>query len=150
MQATPIIRKIRKDELANLLNLYGHLHLDEPPLVVTPDVEQLWHRIFSDPQLHYLVADVAGQIVSSCTLAVIANLTRKAQPYGLIENVVTPPDFRRQGIGTQILQSALELAWEQNCYKVMLLTGRKDEATLRFYQQAGFEAGVKTGFVAKR
>jgi len=28
--------------------------------------------------------------------------------------------------------------------------GRQDEATLRFYQQAGFEAGVKTGFVAKR
>jgi hypothetical protein len=40
--------------------------------------------------------------------------------------------------------------WEQNCYKVMLLTGRRDEATLRFYQQAGFEAGVKTGFVARR
>jgi len=106
--------------------------------------------IFADSQSHYLVADVTGQIVSSCTLAIILNLTRGARPYGLIENVVTHPDFRRRGIGTRILQSALELAWEQDCYKVMLLTGRKDEATLRFYQQAGFEAGVKTGFVARR
>jgi GNAT superfamily N-acetyltransferase len=82
-------------------------------------------------------------------LAVILNLTRGARPYGLIEDVVTLPDFRCRGIGTRILHSALELAWEYDCYKVMMLAGRKDEATLSFYQKAGFEAGVKTGFVAK-
>jgi len=150
MDISPTIRKIRKDELPSLLSLYRHLHPSDPELAVTTDVEHLWRRIFSDSQSHYLVADVAGQIVSSCTLAIILNLTRGARPYGLVENVVTHPDFRRRGIGTRILQSALELAWEQDCYKVMLLTGRKDEATLRFYQQAGFEAGVKTGFVARR
>ena len=144
------IRKIRQDELPSLLSLYRHLHPSDPELAVTTDVEHLWRRILADSQLHYLVADVAGQIVSSCTLAIILNLTYSARPYGLIENVVTHSDFQRRGIGTRILQSALELAWEQDCYKVMLLTGRKDEATLRFYQQAGFEAGVKTGFVAKR
>jgi len=150
MDISPAIRKIRQDELPSLLSLYRHLHPSDPELAVTTDVEHLWRRIFADSQSHYLVADVAGQIVSSCTLAIILNLTRGARPYGLIENVVTHPDFRRRGIGTRMLQSALELAWEQDCYKVMLLTGRKDEATLRFYQQAGFEAGVKTGFVAKR
>jgi GNAT superfamily N-acetyltransferase len=150
MEISPTIRKIREDELPSLLSLYRHLHPADPELAVTKDVERLWHRIFSDSQLHYLVAEVAGQIVSSCTLAIIPNLTRSARPYGLIENVVTHSDFRRRGIGTRILQSALELAWKQDCYKVMLLTGRKDEATLRFYQHAGFEAGVKTGFVAKR
>jgi GNAT superfamily N-acetyltransferase len=150
MDISLAIRKIRQDELPSLLSLYRHLHPNDPELAVTTDVECLWHRIFTDSQSHYLVADVARQIVSSCTLAIILNLTRGARPYGLIENVVTHPDFRRRGIGTRILQSALELAWEQDCYKVMLLTGRKDEATLRFYQQAGFEAGVKTGFVVKR
>jgi len=150
MKISPAIRKIREDELASLLSLYRHLHPGEAELAITQDVEHLWHRIFIDQQLHYLVADVAGQIVSSCTLAIIPNLTRGARPYGFIENVVTHSDFRRRGIGTRILQAALELAWKQDCYKVMLLTGRKDEATLRFYQQAGFEAGVKTGFVAKQ
>jgi GNAT superfamily N-acetyltransferase len=150
MDISPTIRKIRQDELPSLLSLYRHLHPSDPELAVTTDVEHLWRRIFADSQSHYLVADVAGKIVSSCTLAIILNLTRGARPYGLIENVVTHPDFRRRGIGTRILQSALELAWEHDCYKVMLLTGRKDEATLRFYQQAGFEAGVKTGLVAKR
>jgi GNAT superfamily N-acetyltransferase len=145
----PIIRKIRAEELPALLELYRHLHVDDAALPVTTDIERLWQSILNDPAQHYLVAEVEGRIVASCVLVVIANLTRGARPYGLIENVVTHPDFRQRGIGTQLLKAALALAWEQKCYKVMLLTGRKDEATLRFYQQAGFEGGVKTGFVAK-
>ena len=31
----------------------------------------------------------------------------------------------------------------------MLMTGRKDEATLRFYQSAGFDPKGKQAFVAK-
>ncbi len=144
------VRKIRQDELPKLLALYQHLHVDEPALVVNADVERLWNRICDDPQLHYLAADVGGQIVSACTLAIIPNLTCGAKPYGLIENVVTHPDFRKRGLGTSVLRAAVKIAWEADCYKVMLLTGRKDAATLRFYEQAGFEGGVKTGFVVWR
>jgi GNAT superfamily N-acetyltransferase len=150
MQDSVAIRPIRADELPVLLGLYRHLHPGDPELSISADIERLWERILADPQLRYLVAEVDGRVVSTCTLTVIPNLTRGARPYGVIENVVTHPDFRRRGIGTQILRAALALAWGQDCYKVMLLTGRKDEATLRFYQQAGFEAGVKTGFVARR
>lgn len=149
MSSPLAIRKIRTDELPALLDLYRHLHTDDPALPVTTDIEHLWARILADPSQHYLVAEVEGRTVASCVLVIIPNLTRRARPYGLIENVVTHPGFRKRGLGTQLLKAALALAWEQNCYKVMLLTGRKDEATLRFYQQAGFEGGVKTGFVAK-
>lgn len=149
MNKAPIIRKIRPDELPALLDLYRHLHADDPALPVTAEIEQLWACILADPARRYLVAEVGGRLVASCVLVIIPNLTRGARPYGLIENVVTHPDFRKRGLGTQLLKAALTFAWEQQCYKVMLLTGRQDEATLRFYQQAGFEGGVKTGFVAK-
>ena len=75
-------------------------------------------------------------------------MTRGARPYGIIENVVTHPDDRRQGIGTLVLNYALNLAWQQDCYKVMLLTSSKREETLHFYERAGFKRGVKTGFIA--
>src|SRR5688572_16935192 len=124
------IRPIRMEELPELLGLYRHLHPSDTELPVTPDVERLWQRICADSDLHYLVAEVAGALVSTCTLTIIPNLTRGARPYGVIENVVTHPDFRHRGIATKILQGAVQIAWEQDCYKVMLLTGRKDEATL--------------------
>jgi GNAT superfamily N-acetyltransferase len=143
------IRPIRAEELDDLLALYRHLHPDDPELSATPDVAALWQHICHDRSLHYLGAEVGGRLVATCMLAIIPNLTRAARPYGLIENVVTHPEFRRRGIGATLLRAAQQIAWERQCYKVMLLTSRKDEATLRFYEQAGFEAGVKTGFVAK-
>lgn len=144
----PIVRKVRADELPSLLELYRHLHPSDPELPVGADIEALWQRICANPDLHYFGAVVNGVLVATCTLTIIPNLTRSARPYGLIENVVTHPDFRRRGLATLLLRSALQWAWEQDCYKVMLMTGRKDEATLRFYEQAGFRAGVKTGFIA--
>ena len=89
-----------------------------------------------------------GELVSTCTLTMIPNLTRMGRPYGLIENVVTHPDYRKQGLGTQVLRYALNIAWEHGCYKVMLMTGSKREETLLFYEKVGFKRDIKTGFVA--
>ena len=87
--------------------------------------------------------------MSSCTLTVIPNLTRACRPYGVIENVVTHAEHRGRGWGKAVLAHALAAAWRQDCYKVMLLTGRKDEATLRFYERAGFDPHGKQAFIAK-
>jgi hypothetical protein len=47
-----------------------------------------------------------------------------------------------------VLRAALDNARQAGCYKVMLATGSRREETLRFYEQAGFERGVKTFFQA--
>ena len=142
------IRPIAYHELPALLALYRYLHPEDDPLPDEATLKILWDQICADTKCHYFVADMDGQLVSTCTLTIIPNLTRGARPYGLIENVVTHPDYRKQGFGNQILDYALSVAWKQNCYKVMLMTGSKREETLRFYENAGFQADVKTGFVA--
>ena len=65
-----------------------------------------------------------------------------------MENVVTHVAYRRRGYAKAVLLEALKDAWSANCYKVMLLTGRKDEATCRFYESVGFDRNGKA-FVAK-
>ncbi len=147
VNASVLIRPIAQHELPALLALYHYLHPeDEAPSDV--DLSLVWAQICADDKCHYWGADLDGELVATCTLTVIPNLTRGGRPYGLIENVVTHPDYRKQGLGSQILAYALKIAWAQNCYKVMLLTGSKREATLRFYENAGFKRGVKTGFIA--
>lgn len=142
------IRRIAEPELGALLNLYRYLHPDED---VSPDdanLARVWAEICANDRLYYFGAEIGGQLVSTCTLTIIPNLTRMGRPYGLIENVVTHPDYRKRGLGTQLLRYTLNVAWEQTCYKVMLLTGSKRESTLLFYEQAGFKRDIKTGFVA--
>jgi GNAT superfamily N-acetyltransferase len=144
------IRSARPDELDALLELYHYLHTEDAPLPPRPQLEALWTSIQEDPAIHYFVAEMDGRLVCTCNLTIVPNLTRAARPFGVIENVVTHADYRRRGLGTAILRHALDAAWSAGCYKVMLMTGRKDPATLRFYEQAGFKPGVKAAFVATR
>ncbi len=44
---------------------------------------------------------------------------------------------------------AIDAAWAQGCYKIMLMAGSKDLATLRFYTSAGFEQS-NAGFQIRR
>ncbi len=84
------------------------------------------------------VADLGGMLASTCMLAVI------------IENVVTHPDHRCEGLGRSVLAFAFQAAWSVDCYKVMLATGSRKPETLRFYEAAGFIRGFKTFFEARR
>ena len=59
---------------------------------------------------------------------------------------MTLPERRRSGLGRAVLQAAIDVALEANCYKIMLATGSKSEATLRFYEGAGFRKTSKVQF----
>ncbi len=141
-----MVRELKQTELPQLLELYRILHPADPPLD-KKTLESLWDEINASSRYKYLVAEVDGATVSSCTLTFIPNLTRGAKPYGLIENVITHPNYRCKGLGTSILKHAFELAWQENGYKVMLMTGSKKPETLTFYHKAGLKSGIKTGFI---
>lgn len=143
------VRLVVEEELDKLLSLYQFLNPDDPLLNMDSGLQQHWQEILADPQQYYFVIEEAGSLVSSCVLIIVKNLTRLAKPYALIENVVTHPNYRKKGYGTAVLQKAVQTAREKNCYKVMLMTSRKDDGTLRFYEQAGFKSGDKTGFIIR-
>lgn len=65
----------------------------------------------------------------------------------MIENVITDEAFRKRGLATACLNYAREIAVRENCYKMMLLTGSKEESTLKFYEQAGYNRKDKTAFI---
>jgi ribosomal protein S18 acetylase RimI-like enzyme len=142
------LRRAIEADLNGLLDLYRYLNPRDP--WPDPDRSKIaWAALLGSTNTTVYVAETGGRLVGSCTLIIVPNLTRGARPYGLIENVVTHAEARRRGIGHAVLKIALENAWAADCYKVMLMTGRKDEGTLKFYEAAGFERG-KTAFEIRR
>ncbi len=65
----------------------------------------------------------------------------------MVENVITDEKYRKRGLATACLNFAKEISQRENCYKMMLLTGSKQESTLKFYEQAGYYKNDKTAFI---
>ena len=140
-----MIREAARGDLEGLLLLYTYLHEKSVP-ADKPERAALWDKILRDPDYHIIVAEEDGLIVSSCVCVIVPNLTHGLRPYALIENVVTHADYRKRGLASACLDFARELARKQDCYKIMLMTGSKEEGTLRFYERAGYSRGDKTAF----
>ncbi|KAF5087142.1 GNAT family N-acetyltransferase [Methanoculleus horonobensis] len=144
---TLLVREAAENDLAAVLSLYTHLH-DADEKADGRALERAWQEILADPRTHLFLLECGGVPVSTCVLYILQNLTRGARPYGLIENVVTRREFRNRGFGTALLNRVLECAWNEDCYKVMLLSGRREQNVFRLYEKAGFVRGAKEGLIA--
>ncbi len=141
-----MIREAVYADLDGLMRLYTHLHEDTVP-EFTDELLMLWERIIAEKDHHIIIAEEDGRIVSSCVCVIIPNLTHGHRPYAFIENVVTDADYRGRGLATACLSYARKLAQREKCYKMMLLTGSKQESTLNFYERAGYNRKDKTAFI---
>ena len=141
-----MVREAVKEDLDELLNLYLFLHEKNIPKK-SEYLENTWKTIIEDINYHIVVKEINGKIVSSCVCIIVPNLTRNIRPYALIENVVTNEEYRGKGYATECLNYAKEIAIKNNCYKMMLLTGTKNENTLAFYKSAGYNSDDKIAFI---
>lgn len=141
-----MIREISENDLDGLLKLYTQLH-NNPFPDKESRVISVWKDIINDKNHHIIVMEENGMIVSSCVCVIIPNLTHEQRPYALIENVITDIEHRKKGYATACLNFAKELALQENCYKIMLMTGSKQESTLKFYENAGYNKNDKTAFI---
>ena len=141
-----MIREINTEDFEGLMTLYMQLH-DNPMPEKTNEIMALWNQIIEDDNHHIIVAKEDGKIVASCVCVIIPNLTHGQRPYAFVENVITDVNYRKRGLATACLNYAKEIALKENCYKLMLLTGSKEESTLHFYEQAGYNRKDKTAFI---
>lgn len=141
-----MIREADKNDLDEILQLYLYLHEKSIP-EDSAKLRDTWENIIKDENHHLIVCEVDKRIVASCVCVIIPNLTRNVRPYAFVENVVTHGEYRRKGYASVCLDYARKIAEEKHCYKMMLLTGSKEEGTLNFYRKAGYNSTDKTAFI---
>ena len=57
----------------------------------------------------------------------------------LLEDLVINSNFRRQGMGGQLLNYAIEYAKQKNFLRITLLTDRMSENSIAFFENHGFQ-----------
>lgn len=146
-RADLVVRRLQRSDLKALLALYAHLHADDDPSPDDQRLEAVWDSIVKDDNHIYLGGFLGNELVGACTAAVIANLTRGARPYAVVENVVTHAGHRRTGVGTRVMRELIEECRRRGCYKVMLMSATTRAPIHGFYESLGFDRKAKQAFV---
>ncbi len=72
-----LVRALKHEDLDELLALYAQLHSTDDSLPEREKVIQIWRSMLDNPMLHCLGLKLDDRLVSSCTLTITPNLTRR-------------------------------------------------------------------------
>ncbi|MFC5198915.1 GNAT family N-acetyltransferase [Streptomyces kaempferi] len=111
----------------------------ESPDDLTPYLAAL-ERLSGDPNQQLVVAVRSGQVVGTLQLTVIPGLSRRGSTRALIEGVRVRTDERGSGLGTQIIEWAVDESRRQGCRLVELTSDASRTDAHRFYERLGFTA----------
>jgi GNAT superfamily N-acetyltransferase len=89
-----------------------------------------------------ITAQEQGSIVGRLFLYILKNDLHK-EPFGYLEDLFVEESFRKQGLGSQLVQKAIEEAGEQGCYKLIGTSRLENEKVHGFYELLGLK---KYGF----
>ena len=120
----PVTRLARLDDLPSLLALY---QVSEVSATAQPRerAESIWQSTLKHPGVHVFVfvSDEQNRLAATCMLVIAPNMLRGGRSHGFLENVVTHPELRGRGHGKAVVQAALEQAWAEDFYHVLMQSG---------------------------
>jgi len=111
----------------------------ESPGDLTPYLAAL-ERLASDPNQHLVVAVREARVVGTLQLTVVPGLSRRGATRSIIEGVRVHADERGSGLGTRLIEWAIEESRQQHCQLVQLTSDNTRTDAHRFYERLGFTA----------
>jgi GNAT superfamily N-acetyltransferase len=99
-----------------------------------------FRRLADDPNQHLVVGVREERVVGTLQLTVIPGLSRRGSTRSVIEGVRVHGDERGSGLGTQLIQWAVDESRRQGCQLVQLTSDAGRTDAHRFYERLGFTA----------
>ena len=96
--------------------------------------------IDKDPNNELIVAESNKIILGALQITYIPYIINKGQSRALIEAVMVSKEYTGMGIGTKLMNRAIERAKERNCCLAQLTTNKKRLDARRFYERLGFKS----------
>ncbi|RSN59541.1 GNAT family N-acetyltransferase [Streptomyces sp. WAC 04229] len=116
----------------------------ESPEDLNPYLAAL-ERLDADPNQHVVVAVRDSRVVGTLQLTIVPGLSRRGATRSIIEGVRIHADERGSGLGTQLIEWAVDESRRQGCQLVQLTSDKTRTDAHRFYERLGFSAS-HTGF----
>ena len=136
------IRRAIEDDLPAIVAMLADDQLGstrESPDDLTPYLAAL-ARINGDPNQHLMVAEHEGRPVGTLQLTLIPGISRRGSSRTIIEGVRVHVDERGSGLGTELVQWAIDKSRDLGANLVQLTSDATRTDARRFYERLGFTA----------
>jgi GNAT superfamily N-acetyltransferase len=142
-----VMRLARRDDLPKIVALYADDILgaarETPPTAageLAPSYWAAFAAIDGDANNQLVVAELDGEVVGSCQLTFIWQLSHGGARVMQIEGVRVSATRRGAGLGARMLTWAIERARQSGCRVVQLTSNMRRTDARRFYERLGFVA----------
>jgi ribosomal protein S18 acetylase RimI-like enzyme len=134
------IRLAYSDDISAMVKLLGELFSIEDDFTI--DTEKQFRGLellLQSPQSIILVAEIDNNIVGMITLQRVIS-TAMGEYVGIIEDVIVTQECRGLGIGTKLLESAIDEADRREWGRLALGVDLRNTKAIGFYKKYGFES----------
>ncbi len=127
-----IVRLIAEDDIVGWRE-----HLVDP---LPACYVETFSAIEDDPNNELIVAEMDGAIVGTLQITYIPHIINRGGRRALIEALIVSSTARGNGIGTAMMNWAIDRARERGCCIVQLTSNKQRPQAHRFYERLGFRS----------
>lgn len=87
----------------------------------------------------YVIGVLEGEIVAHAKISIIPTIYDKMGTYAILNHVCVKPEYRREHIGTKLLDECFKIAKKHKCKAVELWSGNQRVPAHALYHKYGFD-----------
>jgi GNAT superfamily N-acetyltransferase len=127
-----IVRLMMEDELS--------AQRERHDTILSREYYEALEAIARDPNNEVIVAEIDGEVIGTLQLTFVPCLSYQGGTRAQVESVRVAERLRGQGIGTVMMEWALDRARQRGCRMMQLTSHKSRIAAHRFYEKLGFIA----------
>ena len=133
------VREASPGDVPAVLELLGELGRPEPAgRSEAEEFERMVEGYIADGDKRVLVALTGGRIVGMASVLLLPRLNRTTRELYIPELVVSR-QYRRHGLGRELVRHCVKLAAESGCHRIRLESANRRTGSHDFYRDLGFE-----------
>jgi ribosomal protein S18 acetylase RimI-like enzyme len=105
-----------------------------------------FNNTINDPNQIYIVGIVLGKIVAHTKITIIPTMYEDMNTYSIINHFCVKESYRRNGIGSKMLEEVKKISLKMNCKSIKLWSNNYRDAAHGCYLKFGFEKNDATFF----
>jgi len=142
--------KATKKDIPTLVDFLGQLFMLEKDFEPDPESQaSALNLIMENPEQTIIyIVEVDGGTAGMVALHLSIS-TAEGGWAGRIEDLYLKPEFRRQGIGKQVVQEILSITKEKGLKRITLVADKDNSPALQFYKSCGFQEMNLTSFARR-